>query len=189
MRLNYYRKYRAACFLVSGIIIVSLFHINAYAEESDPGRALMEKLPTLMNTMNDHYGELEKYMRKQGANDDTRAPITDTHKPYNREVRDPFTVTPEMETAIAYGSAPLFRAAPETVRIPKLTLRGITYKDTPDDSIALLEVAGSGVYMVRAGDQISISPAGPEEVIKIQKMDRLSIVVEVGTLGGMIIVR
>jgi hypothetical protein len=43
--------------------------------------------------------------------------------------------------------------------------------------------------MVRVGDEISFNPAMPTQVVKVIKISRLNVVVEVGTLGDLIVVR
>ena len=57
--------------------------------------------------------------------------------------------------------------------------------------VALLEVGGSDkqIHMVKIGDEIAFDRNDPSLVFKIRSIDRLSVIVEVGTLGDVIIVR
>jgi hypothetical protein len=54
-----------------------------------------------------------------------------------------------------------------------------------------LEVEGGGkqIHMVKIGDEIAFDRTDPGLVFKIREINRLSVIVEVGTLGDMIIVR
>jgi len=82
-----------------------------------------------------------------------------------------------------------FRSPGLAIKLPKLSLKGVVYKQSKSDPLALLDVAGYGVFMVRLEDEIGFNPADPSQVIKIKKINRLNIVVEVGTLGDLIVVR
>ena len=82
-----------------------------------------------------------------------------------------------------------FKSPGLAIKLPKLSLKGVVYKLSKSDPLALLDVAGHGVYMVRLEDEIGFNPADPSQVIKIKKINRLNIVVEVGTLGDLIVVR
>lgn len=74
------------------------------------------------------------------------------------------------------------------VKVPKLTLRGLILKSKKEKA-AVLEVEGMGTYVVREGDTISIPDGGFNNVIKVTQIDRLSLLIEVGKLGEVIIVR
>lgn len=54
---------------------------------------------------------------------------------------------------------------------------------------AILEVEGAGTHIVREGDTVGLQQLGSDAVVKVLRVDRLSLVVEVGTLGQVIIVR
>ncbi len=108
-------------------------------------------------------------------------------------VRDPFTPSRLMYEIVgtqsglangAYGFVPSLQG----VKIPKMTLRGFIDKED-DKPLALLEIHGSGTFMVREGDEINIDPSQPRQAIRISKITRLSVTVETGTLGSIRVLR
>ena len=118
---------------------------------------------------------------------------------YMNGVRDPFSATkviidaskddPSLDGGDGAYSGYDFKSPGLAVKLPKLSLKGVVYKSSKSDPLALLDVSGHGVYMVRLEDEIGFSSADPSQVIKIKKINRLNIVVEVGTLGDLIVVR
>lgn len=97
---------------------------------------------------------------------------------------DPFQVSYLMQQkALARHGGPQFTPLHDA-QAPELTLKGIV-----SGGMALLEVHGSGVFLVREGDTISLSRQGRNTVMKIEKIHRLSLMVRVGTLQEMIVVR
>lgn len=66
--------------------------------------------------------------------------------------------------------------------IPDMRLRGFVSDDS-EKMLALLEVVGRGVFMVREGDEININPRRPSEAIRITSITRLGVTVETGTIG------
>lgn len=76
-----------------------------------------------------------------------------------------------------------FVAAPGA-KTPAMVLKGLVNK-----KLALLEIQGVGIYMVREGDSLSFNNNGENLVIKIDKIDSLSLNVKVGTLQEVIVVR
>jgi len=108
-------------------------------------------------------------------------------------VRDPFTPSRLMYEIVgtqsglangAYGFVPSLQG----VKIPKMKLRGFIDKEK-DKPLALLEIQGSGTFMVREGDEINIDPSQPRQAIRISKITRLSVTVETGTLGSIRVLR
>ena len=111
-------------------------------------------------------------------------------------IRDPFAVTQEIavlnqagQTAQGAYASRSFKSSSLAFNLPKLTMKGVVFKAQEKLPIALLEIGGIGVYMVRVGDEFSFNPAIPTQVIKVIKISRLNVVVEVGTLGDLIVVR
>ncbi|MBD3634588.1 MAG: hypothetical protein HUJ23_06755 [Methylophaga sp.] len=84
-----------------------------------------------------------------------------------------------------------FRPAPEDVdiKIPQMRLRGFVTPEGAKEQLALLEITGKGVYMVREGDEINIDPRQPANAIRISEISRLSITIETGTLGRIRVLR
>jgi hypothetical protein len=108
-------------------------------------------------------------------------------------IRDPFTPSRLMYEVIstqsgvnsgAYGFIPSLQGGD----VPKMKLRGYVSKDN-ESPVALLEIKGSGTFMVREGDEINIDPANPRQAIRISKITRLSVTVETGTLGSIRVLR
>ena len=113
-------------------------------------------------------------------------------------VRDPFSMTkslakltkPEISVAQDTPYAGYdFKNSAFSTTLPKLTLKGVVFKKNIKEPLALLDIGGHGVHMVRIGDEIGFNPASPKQVLKIKKISRLNVIVEVGTLGDLIVVR
>ncbi|MCX4190963.1 hypothetical protein [Methylophaga sp. OBS1] len=111
-------------------------------------------------------------------------------------IRDPFTPSILMyeqagTVANIDSDAFGFRPAPDDVeiQIPKMRLRGFITPEGEQEELALLEISGSGVYMVREGDEINIDPRQPANAIRISEISRLSITIETGTLGRIRVLR
>ncbi len=114
-------------------------------------------------------------------------------------IRDPFSATKKiidtsndgasLDGGDAAYSGYDFKSPGLAVKLPKLSLKGVVYKQSESDPLALLDVAGHGVYMVRLEDEIGFNSSDPSQVIKIKKINRLNIIVEVGSLGDLIVVR
>lgn len=103
-------------------------------------------------------------------------------------MRDPFTVTNEMSAHSLRKLDAKFQPA-SGVRLPALKLRGVITRNQNSVPLALLEIGGREVYMVSEGDEISFDSSAPGQVLKVHNVDRLSVVVEVGTLGDIMVVR
>lgn len=113
--------------------------------------------------------------------------------PQTSVLRDPFTPSRLMYEVIgsqsglqngAYGFIPNLHGA----KVPKMKIRGFIDKDE-DKPLALLEIEGSGTFMVREGDEINIDPSNPRRAIRISSITRLSVTVETGTLGSIRVLR
>jgi len=101
--------------------------------------------------------------------------------------RDPFSTTTRMRERVEGGAEPRFVAGSATA-IPKLSLRGYAEpKGKPP--VALIEVEGQGVYVVRVGDTVGLTVSGKSTVLKVQAMEASSVRIEAGSLGQVIVVR
>jgi hypothetical protein len=69
-----------------------------------------------------------------------------------------------------------------------MSLKGMI-RGQEGDVAALLDIAGNGVHMVRVNDTISLHGIGRDVVVQVKAIDHLSLVIEVGSLGQVIIVR
>ncbi len=125
--------------------------------------------------------------------------------------RDPFAITARLQRVSTGGIEGVqFVPKPETVSatdLPKMRLRGLirtAAKSAPASvslasaggkspkprlKAALLEIDGAGVYVVREGDTVGLHRLGKTSVLKIVGVTELSVVVEIGTLGEVIVVR
>lgn len=111
----------------------------------------------------------------------------------NVPLRDPFNLSDSLITQIPSDSIrpTTFLPSSNQQELPKLKLKGVlSPKSGADDELmALLEVNKDEVYMVKVGDEISYDPTRPSAAIKIKSISRLSVTVNVGTLGNVLIVR
>lgn len=127
--------------------------------------------------------------------------------------RDPFAITARLQrvsTGGIEGVQFVPQAEPVTSReLPRMQLRGLikasstttarqirfsgaspeSAAEDPRLKAALLEIDGAGVYVVREGDTVGLHRLGKSSVLKIIGVTELSVVVEVGTLGEVIVVR
>jgi len=110
-------------------------------------------------------------------------------------IRDPFTPSPLMYqqagtttniSADAFGFRPTENP---NFKIPTMHLRGFVTESGTEEKLALLEITGSGIYMVREGDEINIDPRQPASAIRISEISRLSVTIETGTLGRIRVLR
>jgi len=98
---------------------------------------------------------------------------------------DPFQISYFMQQkAQAHNQGGAQFTPLQNAQAPTLVMRGIV-----SGGLALLDVEGYGVYLVREGDTLSLNRQGQNTVIKIEKIDHLSLMVKIGTLNEMIVVR
>ena len=174
--------------------------LEAQAEREREINETLLKLMQRMETLEQRERELQRL-----AVDGDDAPL--------EEGRDPFAIT-ERLTRVSTGGTEGVQfvpaATPPTGRdVPRMRLRGIMRmhadeKPQGDDDekeavereaeqgaavAAILEVDGAGVHIVRRGDTVGLHRLGSNAVLKVLSVDRLSVVVEVGSLGQVIVVR
>lgn len=150
---------------------------------------LMEQLPPVVESIREHNAMIERRLNRDAP------PLREPSVPVTpaggyAALRDPFAVTSLMlQEQQTHGDAlrftPLSAAGGAA---PQLTLRGVI-NGKNGARLALLDVAGSGVYLVREGDSISLHRATGNTVIKVKEVSHLSLLVEIGTLGEVIVVR
>ncbi len=111
-------------------------------------------------------------------------------------IRDPFTPSAlmyEQAGTVANIDSEAFGFRPALddvdIKIPQMRLRGFVTPEGAQEQLALLEITGSGVYMVREGDEINIDPRQPANAIRISEISRLSVTIETGTLGRIRVLR
>ncbi|MEM6974324.1 MAG: hypothetical protein AAF577_16130 [Pseudomonadota bacterium] len=92
---------------------------------------------------------------------------------------------------------PFVPAATVPANIPRLTLLGLAKTSTEGPVTALLNVDGLGTFIVREGETISLQRssrpsrdgAPADDVLRIKSISELSVIVEVGSFGEVIVVR
>lgn len=83
---------------------------------------------------------------------------------------------------------PQFSAVELRRRMPKIELRGFL-ESKGTKPVAIIEITGAGVLLVKEGDQISLQNDDVNTVLQIKELTNLSVHVEIGTLGRVIVVR
>ena len=151
----------------------------------------VEGLTPALDVMRRHKARLSEQLSEAGPPGDRMSPgslVRDTARPDPE--RDPFATTPLMEQTATRGqkSGPDFTPLPAASTTPHLKLRGIV-SGGDGARLALLDVSGSGVYLVREGDTISLHGSERNTVIKVEEMNHLTLTVSVGTLGEIVVVR
>ncbi|MFT6351832.1 hypothetical protein [Neptuniibacter pectenicola] len=112
-------------------------------------------------------------------------------------MRDPFSAPQTLQNTDeaggvngllnAFGRG--FRSTPDDVKVPALLFKGYVDRGANLPPMALIQIAGSRVHMVKEGDEINIDPTNPRHAIRITKISRLSLTIEAGTLGQMKVLR
>lgn len=103
--------------------------------------------------------------------------------------RDPFANSELIvQESVRRRGQPEFIPSQGGVVIPMLRLRGFI-KMTGEQPAALVEAENFGVYVVRTSDTISLQQGTASTVLKVKNITDSSVIVEVGTLGQVIIVR
>lgn len=74
-------------------------------------------------------------------------------------------------------------------RLPMLTLKGVGRASFSDPPTAILEVGSLGTFVVRPGDVLSLQNLPGENVLRIKSIDDISVTVEAGSFGEIIVVR
>jgi hypothetical protein len=126
-------------------------------------------------------------------------PIEETGKAKNTtnanagvQQRNPFAVTDKLtrqieRPATPTSSGPVFTPQEQSGAIPKMRLRG-HLQGADGEVVALLEIEGGDVHIVREGDTVGLHGFGFDSVIRVKKINRLHVVIESGSLGQLIIV-
>ncbi len=106
------------------------------------------------------------------------------------EKRDPFATTEYLENQKISPEPDkrTFRVMDTPGRLPKMKLKG-HLQGADKETLALLEIEGGEVHLVREGDTVGLHDLGFSGAIRIRKIDRLHLVIEAGSYGQLIIVR
>ncbi len=107
------------------------------------------------------------------------------------EKRNPFATTEYLERKRLSPPEPkrqTFQALATPGKLPKMKLKG-HLQGMDNETLALLEIEGGEVHLVREGDTVGLHDLGFPGAIRIKKINRLHLVVESGSYGQLIIVR
>ncbi len=112
-------------------------------------------------------------------------------------IRDPFAVPSILLESLAsernkkeqmLSSSTYAFSNTSLLKMPKIKLKGVVHRKGSSEPLAIV-LLNNESYMVREGDELGFNPSEPSKIIKIKKIRRLSVLVEVGTLGALVIVR
>lgn len=108
---------------------------------------------------------------------------------YSRLGRDPFAVTSSMLRMESLADQDIQFTQIEDTVVPKMWLRGMIDKNNNDETAALLEIDGIGMFVVREGDTIGLQQIGSQHVLHIEKITNLSLFVKAGVMEQRFIIR
>lgn len=113
--------------------------------------------------------------------------LTQIGDPQPQVSRDPFSPSALMydvlnKKNILGSNGNVYGMPRNGLKIPKITLRGFIEKKG-NETLALLDITGSGTQMVREGDEITFNPAEPHNKILITEISRKGVVADMGMMG------
>lgn len=149
-----------------------------------PGKGHNATFPNLLNG-NDEDGSIYgKLIQKEAVKEEKRDPFMPSGlmKEKNRKPKKNWQKNPLNRDEMVFVPTEM----PE--KMPKMSLRG-HIKSNSNNVIALIDIEGGGIHMVREGDTIGLQDMGYDTFIRIKKIGRLHLVVESGALGKLFIVR
>lgn len=118
----------------------------------------------------------------------TSQPVPLERAGYRGEARNPFAPTARILNGGGGSSADIgFTPAEGKFKFPRMKLRGTV--SSQGELVALLDITGEGIHVVREGDTIGLYAANKVQVIRVRRINRLNIEVEGGSLKQVIIVR
>lgn len=119
---------------------------------------------------------------------DVPVPPTVDRPAYRADARNPFAPTRRiLERRDRGGGGVGFTRADGDFKFPKMKLRGMVSGDA--ELVALLEIDGEGIHVVREGDTIGLYESDDVQVLRVRRINRLNLEVEGGSLNQVIIVR
>ncbi|MEM7405574.1 MAG: hypothetical protein AAF458_09800 [Pseudomonadota bacterium] len=206
------RHGRAAAFvLVSALCLPEALYAQTAAGEnagagSQSGAAVAavpneQELQRNLETLKNYYDVIQQQLRDQirdhtgaaaksaGAKDPGTA--RNPGPGYQDGERDPFAPTSRLIDANTNRQGVDFqpgRSSAEALALPRMRLRGLVTENSGAIA-ALLEIENAGIHIVREGDTVGLYEARSSSVIRVRQINRLNVIVEVGTLGQTLIVR
>jgi len=102
--------------------------------------------------------------------------------------RDPFGTTDPMEDAARRQQA--MTGAASRAGLPEMMLRGyVRAADDAKPALALLDIEGTGVVLIRAGDELTVRRDNGTLTLKIIEIGRMAARIEIEPLKEKVIVR
>ncbi|GEM_PF-4036629 len=190
-----------------GCVCVALAQFGVpFAQAEDAPANIQEQVTNILGTIlerNSLYksvlgddmqivGDLRPITSANAANPEANPPGAVTQQPQLDRPRDPFSVSNTLRQKLQgneRNGQSQFQQGQFTQTIPRLKLKGIVVDKKTKQPLALLNIGDQTVHLVREQDEISFDPVDPKQVIKIQKITSSNVIVEVGTLGDLILVR
>jgi hypothetical protein len=199
------------------MVLIAASHSNVLAQEAGlqttSKKPLNSELQKDLAIIDNYYskvkekvsnGEVPETLQAPGNSEEipgtpaeeiTYAPVAQRSLPLTAspsQGRDPFALTDKIYAA-SNGVHGRYNFVPGQIsasggELPKMKLRGLI-RNQNNELAALLEIVGDGIYVVRPDDAIGVYSSGNNSVIKIRSIDALSVVVEMGSLGQVVIVR
>jgi|GEM_PF-1009592 len=115
-----------------------------------------------------------------------RDPFSDPQVSYGQNQNgQTFTQSSGFGGGFGYG----FQRNRGDFRVPELVFKGFIDGNGKEGPMALIQIGGKRIHMVREGDEINIDPTQPRNAIRITKISRLSLTVETGILGTVRVLR
>lgn len=188
------------CFSFIFILALPLF----YSVSSMAGNPMIEKQREFQQQRFDRFNSIRRFHDDDKASVDNMPSLqVDEQMAFSdsvafpKGVRDPFAIPSILLQSLASErskkerklSASAFAFSNTSLlSMPKIKLKGVLKLREGAPQLAIL-LLNNETYMVREGDEVGFNPVEPSQVIKIKKINRLSVLVEVGTLGAVVIVR
>lgn len=102
--------------------------------------------------------------------------------------KDPFALD-SIASAAPEASISFRPAEKRPARMPELHLRGIGRMSGGANPTAMLEVKGAGLFVVEVDDTISLQGVTGDNVLRIVDISDISVTVEAGSFGELIVVQ
>jgi len=181
-------------------ILLLAHSITAMSEDSfvEKQRKIQQEMYRRFTALDHRFnGEGEPKKEVKPALFSSKEPVTFIDSiAYPQGIRDPFAIPSLLLQTLALernnktqgNSSTYAFAQTSLLTMPKIKLKGVMRQQSNLSPLAVI-LLNNETYMVREGDEIGFNLAEPSQVIKIKSIKRLSLLIEVGTLGELVIVR
>lgn len=173
-----------------------------YSVSSMAGNPMIEKQREFQQQRFDRFNSIRRFHDDDKASVDNMPSLQVDEQmafadsvAFPKGVRDPFAIPSILLQSLASERSKKERklsafafSNTSLLSMPKIKLKGVLKLREGAPQLAIL-LLNNETYMVREGDEVGFNPVEPSQVIKIKKINRLSVLVEVGTVGAVVIVR